>query len=95
MNRPTAALLAVAALVLAACGTYQAPAPTRSTLEERQTAVAIAGRPTLPPVAAGPTRTPGPPPPTVAEALGLADDDPRAIGSPDAPVLIVEFTDFE
>lgn len=95
MNRPLAAALALAALLLAGCGTYQPPAPTRSNLEERQTDVAIAGRPTLAPVAAGPTRTPGPPPPSIAEAIGLTDDDPRAIGSPDAPVVIVEFTDFE
>lgn len=95
MNRCTHALLAVAALLLAACGAYQPPAPTRSAVEERQTAVALEGRPTLAPVAAGPTRTPGPPPPTIVEALGITADDPRALGSPDAPILIVEFTDFE
>lgn len=95
MKRCTPALLAVAALLLAACGTYQPPAPTRSAVEERQTAVALEGRPTLAPVGAAPTRTPGPPPPSLVEALGIRDDDPRAIGSLDAPVLIVEFTDFE
>lgn len=95
MSRLSSALLALAAFLLAGCGAYQPPAPTRSSVEERQTAVALEGRPTLAPVTPGPTRTPGPPPPTIVEALAIADDDPRALGSPGAPVLIVEFTDFE
>jgi hypothetical protein len=93
--RLPSALLALATLLLAGCGAYQAPAPTRSSVEERQTAVALEGRPTLAPVALGPTRTPGPPPPNLAEELNLVADDPRALGSLSAPVTIIEFTDFE
>ena len=95
MHRLSSALLALASLLLAACGTYQAPSPTRSAIEERQTAVAMEGRPTLAPVAAGPTRTPGPPPPAIAEVLNINANDPRALGDVNAPVTIVEFTDFE
>lgn len=95
MNRYHTAMLAIFAALLAACGAYEAPAPARSTVEERQTAVALEGRPTLAPVTPGPTRTPGPPPPSIIEAMAISDDDPRSIGSLDAPVLIIEFTDFE
>jgi hypothetical protein len=95
VNHCTTALFAVAALLLTACGSYQPPAPPRSSVEERQTAVALEGRPTLAPVAPGPTRTPGPPPPSVVEALNITADDPRSIGNPNAPVLIIELTDFE
>lgn len=95
MNRLSTALLGVAALLLTACGAYQPPAPPRSEVEARQTAVALEGRPTLAAVALGPTRTPGPSAAGIAEALEIADDDPRALGRPDAPVLIIELTDFE
>jgi protein-disulfide isomerase len=82
-------------LLLAACGAPVPPAPTRSAVEERQTTVALASRPTLAPVVPAPTRTPGPPPPSFEVALALRADDPRALGSPNAPVTIIEFTDFE
>ncbi|NTU82091.1 MAG: DsbA family protein [Chloroflexales bacterium] len=95
VKRSSPALLAAIALLLAACGSYVPPAPARSLVEERQTAVALEGRPTLAPVTPGPTRTPGPPPPSLEEALQIRADDPRALGSPDAPVTIIEFTDFE
>lgn len=95
MNRLSSALLALAAMLLAGCGAYQPPAPTRSAVEDRQTAVAMEGRPTLSPVTPGPTRTPGPPPPTLAEAFNITADDPRSLGDPAAPVLIIELTDFE
>lgn len=95
MNRSTPALLAAVALLLAACGAYEPPAPARPVVEERQTAVALEGRPTIAPVTPGPTRTPAPPPPGIEEAMDLRADDPRALGSPDAPVTVIEFTDFE
>ncbi len=90
-------LLGAAALLLAACGRYAPPAPTRSALEESQTSVALQARPTLAPLNSGaaPPATPRPAPPDLAELLQLRPDDPRALGDPDAPVLIVEFTDFE
>ena len=95
MNRLTPALLIAVTLLLAACGTAVPPTPTRSAVEARQTSVALASRPTLAPIATAPTRTPGPPPPGLAAAMALRADDPRAIGSPNAPVTIIEFTDFE
>lgn len=95
MNRSTPALLVAVALLLAACGAYVPPDAARPAVEARQTAVALEGRPTLAPVTPGPTHTPVPPPPGIAEALDLRADDPRALGSVDAPVTIIEFTDFE
>ncbi|PDW03020.1 DsbA family protein [Candidatus Viridilinea mediisalina] len=83
---------------LSACGTEAPTSETRSEVEVRQTEVALSGRPTLVAVPAG--ATPAAPPtaaplPDVATLLGLTDDDPRALGDPAAPVLIVEFTDYE
>jgi protein-disulfide isomerase len=95
--RATARALAlVSTLALAACGAYQPPDAQPSALEQRQTAVAIAGRPTLAPVELGPATGPAPQPtPNVAQIYALGADDPRALGDPDAPVTIVELTDFE
>lgn len=87
-------LPALAALILAACGAYAPPAPGRSAVEERQTALALQGQPTLPALEAGPTAPPQPTPDLPA-LLDIAPDDPRSLGRPDAPVLMVEFTDFE
>ncbi|NTW96974.1 MAG: DsbA family protein [Oscillochloris sp.] len=84
-------LIVIAALALAGCGTYAPPAPTISALGERQTAVTLAQRPTLPPL---PTALP-PTPIGMPDTLQVTDDDPRALGSPSAPVTIYEFTDFE
>lgn len=86
----------LAGLLLTACGAYAPPAPTRSALEEQQTAVALQQRPTLAPLGPSPASpTPLPPPPDLNTVLQLRPDDPRALGKPDAPVLIVEFSDFE
>lgn len=95
--RLTIPLLALGALLLAACGAYAPPAPTRSAIDERRTALAIAGEPTLPPIPTPDPQlvTPRPTTPPVADLLQLRADDPRALGRPDAPVLIVEFTDYE
>lgn len=93
--RAIPALLTLLALALAGCGSYAPPSPTLSSVEQRQTAVAAESRPTLPPV---PTMTPAPLPTIPAAALEVlktSADDPRALGSPDAPVTIYEFTDFE
>ncbi|MFV9504221.1 MAG: hypothetical protein AB4911_06615 [Oscillochloridaceae bacterium umkhey_bin13] len=92
MSRLATALFALIALLLTACGEYVPPTPTRSATEDRQTAVALGGRPTLAPLPPRPTATPGPP---VTDLLQISADDPRAMGDPNAPVLIIEFTDFE
>jgi protein-disulfide isomerase len=91
------ALATLAALALAGCGAYAPPAPAQSALELRQTAVALDGRPTLPPLPTAPTAppAPAPTPAPLPAMLKSTDDDPRAMGSPTAPVTIYEFTDFE
>ncbi|MBX0329428.1 DsbA family protein [Oscillochloris sp. ZM17-4] len=89
--RTMRAILTLAALALTGCGAYAPPAPPLSALEERQTAVAMEGRPTLPTL---PAATAAPPPP-MPDILKVFDDDPRALGSLSAPVTIYEFTDFE
>lgn len=90
------ALAPLVALALAACGAYQPPAADRSALAERQTAVALAGQPTLAPVQGGAATAPAPrPTPDLTQILALAADDPRALGAASAPVTIVELTDFE
>ncbi len=88
-------LFVVITLLLAACGAAAPPVAERSTIEERQTVVALQARPTLVPLTPGPTRTPNPPSPGLEAALELRADDPRALGNPNAPVTIIEFTDFE
>lgn len=89
-------LAPLAALVLAACGAYQPPATDRTAIDERQTAVALEGRPTLAPVqgdlVAAPTARPLP---DLEQLLAITTDDPRALGDPAAPVTIIELTDYE
>lgn len=89
-------------LGLGACGTAAPGGEPRSEVELRQTEVALSGRPTLVALPAGtPPVAPVVAPPTaatgadVATLLELTADDPRALGDPAAPVLIVEFTDYE
>jgi protein-disulfide isomerase len=95
--RAAFALIAVAVLVLTACGAEAPPPAALSTLEQRQTAIALAAQPTLAPLptGAGGDVAPRPTPPPVTELMGITADDPRALGDPNAPVLMVEFTDFE
>ncbi|WP_298817972.1 DsbA family protein [Chloroflexus sp.] len=84
-------------LILAGCGEAAPLAPTRSALEVRQTQVALQNLPTVPPAPtelSRPTATP-PPPIDLVSLLNLTADDPRALGDPDAPVLMIEFTDYE
>jgi protein-disulfide isomerase len=96
-------LLCTAGLLLAACGNYVPPAAERSPIEARQTERALAGLPPLPTIDAPPaTALPTPDAAATAAAtqelaalLNISADDPRAIGSPNAPVTIVEFSDFE
>ncbi len=85
------------AVVLIGCGNAAPLTPTRSPIEIRQTQVALQGLPTVPPAPAGlaePTAT-ALPAIDLVTLLNLTDDDPRALGNPDAPVLMIEFTDYE
>ncbi len=84
-------------LILAGCGEAAPLNPTRSALETRQTQVALQQLPTVPPAPTELSRPPKPTPPPVdlASLLKLTADDPRALGNPDAPVLMIEFTDYE
>lgn len=102
MKLRIALLLVPATLVLASCGEYAPPTPTRSVAEARQTERALLGVPTLEPAptgaagAAAPSPRPAPTEdPGVAALLTIPADDPRAMGSPDAPVTIIEYSDFE
>ncbi len=91
-------LIALAALLLVGCGTAVPPAPPLAALAERQTAVAIQGRPTLPPLptsGAAAELQPSPTPPNKLDVLHISAHDPRAMGSSTAPVTVIEFTDFE
>jgi protein-disulfide isomerase len=88
----------LAALVLAGCGSYAPPAPPISALAERQTAVALQSKPPLPPLPTSEVSAanqPQPTPRSTVDVLHIAEGDPRAMGKPDAPVTIYEFTDFE
>ncbi len=84
-------------MLLTACGAEAPPPAALSTVEMRQTAVALEARPTLVPLPGGAVGEAGPPPPPapVTDVMGITANDPRALGDPNAPVLIVEFTDFE
>ncbi|EFO81234.1 DSBA oxidoreductase [Oscillochloris trichoides DG-6] len=84
-------LIILAALALVGCGTPAPPAPTVSAVEQRQTSAALSERPTLAPVPTTPPPTPRPFP----QVLATSADDPRAMGDPNAPVTIYEFTDYE
>jgi protein-disulfide isomerase len=99
-----AGLLLLGLVVLAGCGTAAAPQPTRSVVEARQTSVAIEAQPTLAPLptsanAGQPVPTTPVLQPTAAassgSALQVSADDPRAIGDPNAPVTMIEYTDYE
>lgn len=90
-------LLLILVFVVTGCGSAAPPVPTRSAVELRQTQVALQGLPTVPPAPtelSRPTPTPAPPVDLV-ELLKLTADDPRAMGDPNAPVLMIEFTDYE
>lgn len=85
------------AILLSACGEAAAPPPTRSDAEIRQTERALLDVPTLealPTPVGGFAPTPTPLP-GVADLFDIPADDPRAQGSPGAPVTIIEFSDFE
>lgn len=86
-------LLALFGTLLAACGAYAPAAPTRSSVEERQTARALQGLATLPPLAEGGPTVPRSDPDR--RILSAPPDDPRALGDPNAPITLVEFSDFE
>lgn len=94
-------LLIVLVLLLAGCGEYVAPEATRSPVEQRQTERALAGVTPLPSVAAiGPLPTPDAAATSraanaAAEVLAVPADDPRALGDPAAPVVFIEFSDYE
>jgi protein-disulfide isomerase len=93
------ALIGLATLLLVAgCGTYAPPSPPISALAERQTSVALQAAPALPSLPTSEVSTerqPQPTPRSTVDVLHIPEDDPRAMGSPTAPVTIYEFTDFE
>jgi hypothetical protein len=91
-----AALLAVM-LIVAACGPQlatptprgevaEAPSGNETTAPSGETATAV----TPPTVAVPPTTEPLDP-----AGLPVDADDWRALGSPDAPVTVIEYTDFQ
>jgi protein-disulfide isomerase len=83
----------LALTMLAACGAYAPPAPTRSAIEQRQTALALQGSTPLAPLNGESAEQPLP---TAAPlVIEIPADDPRALGNPAALVTIVEFSDFE
>ena len=86
------ALVMLLSLLLTACGSAAPPSPTRSEREQQQTSVALSGRPTLAPLPSAPAPTSIP---DLATIFAITDGDPRALGDPNAPILIIEFTDFE
>jgi protein-disulfide isomerase len=86
-------ILGVMGLFLIACGAYAPPAPTRSAVEERQTERAITGGASVTTDSERPTSVPRPTPDRTV--LQARPDDPRALGDPNAPITIVEFSDFE
>jgi protein-disulfide isomerase len=87
----------LAGILLAACGAEAPPPEALSAVQARQTAVALQGQPTLAPLPTGAIGAAAPPPTPapVVEVMQITADDPRALGDPNAPVLMVEFTDFE
>lgn len=100
MKRPLIVAL-LGSLVLAGCGAEAPAAATITNSERNRTQVALVEQPTLAPV---PTATPAADRPTATPAaqlsdlyalLEVTDDDPRAVGQVDAPVVIIEFTDYE
>jgi protein-disulfide isomerase len=90
-------MLVSSTLLLSSCGAEAPPPIALSSVEQRQTAVALDARPTLAPLAPGATGPvgPRPTPMPVNEVLQISADDPRSLGDPNAPVLMIEFTDFE
>ncbi|WP_298407151.1 DsbA family protein [uncultured Chloroflexus sp.] len=84
-------------VVLIGCGSTAPLTPTRSPVEVRQTQIALQGLPTVPPAPTELARSTATPRPAInlVELLNLTDDDPRALGDPKAPVLMIEFTDYE
>ncbi len=101
MKQILTVLLLLATWLLAACGEYVPPTPTRSAAEARQTERALLGLPTMAPVPtieAGALPVVAPSPTLSADRAALLEvpiDDPRALGSPSAPVTIIEYSDFE
>ncbi len=104
VDRITVLLIAVAAMLLTACGAPAPPEPARSAAEVRQTERALSGVAPLPTIdqAALPTQPaleqptmPSLDPAIDIDPLLVPDDDPRAIGDPAAPITIYEFSDFE
>ena len=88
----------VLGMLLSGCGAEAPVAEQLEPVEREATKVALSERPTLAPVAPAadrPTATPAPTLNDLYVLLNVRDDDPRALGQVDAPVVIIEFTDYE
>ncbi len=93
----SAALALLALALLAACGPEAPQASDPPAAATRQPVVALptATRPTDSERPRPSGVTPVPAPTDVPESPVAPDDDPRAQGDPDAPIVVVEFSDFQ
>ncbi|MGD8794346.1 MAG: hypothetical protein PVF47_17480 [Anaerolineae bacterium] len=85
-------LLVVVVFLVAACGPqFATPTPAGEDLPANTAAPATETAPSEPSAVAEPTQ---PEPPSTGE-LPVDPDDWHALGSPDAPVTMIDFSDFQ
>lgn len=86
-------MLLVAALLVAACGAEMAtPTPSTKAADASPSATTADASPSATAEEAGETAEAEPP---AAAELPVDSDDWHVLGSPDAPVKIVEYSDFQ